>query len=446
MEKNDIANFPRPVYNRIPNFKGANLAGQKLATSLEEFKSAKVVKVNPDKAQEEARYQVLDQDKTLIVPTPRLSKGLFNRLSKEPDCDKDTLRKLASREGIDKKSKPVPMASRIKIDLVVVGSVAVDKLGRRIGKGEGFADLEFAMAASHHAAVNSETLIATTVHDVQVFDQLPSKLFEEFDIPVDVIVTPTEVIRVKDRLSRPDHIIWNILTKEKFDQIPILKELQFKEQKAGKNVLLKDNVNTCDENGADKEQVNGVGNKSANGKQAKANGKPKAKKPSNNKKKSPKKPEDKEENPDSEGKTQNGHSAATTENGSPKKDKKAEPASAETPARKPKQYPATVSVFVGKIPRGTRVKELKEVILSKGVKPLNILWKGSNGYALIYVEKKEVASGEELFSKLKDLKIGDNALNVEPDKRAKAKDAKSNSAKEPTAANNNETIKDATSS
>ena len=129
------------------------------------------------------------------------------------------------------------------------------------------------MAASHHAAVNSETLIATTVHDVQVFDQLPSKLFEEFDIPVDVIVTPTEVIRVKDRLSRPDHIIWNILTKEKFDQIPILKELQFKEQKAGKNVLLKDNVNTCDENGADKEQVNGVGNKSANGKQAKANGK-----------------------------------------------------------------------------------------------------------------------------------------------------------------------------
>ncbi len=134
MEKNDIANFPRPVYNRIPNFKGANLAGQKLATSLEEFKSAKVVKVNPDKAQEEARYQVLDQDKTLIVPTPRLSKGLFNRLSKEPDCDKDTLRKLASREGIDKKSKPVPMASRIKIDLVVVGSVAVDKLGRRIGK------------------------------------------------------------------------------------------------------------------------------------------------------------------------------------------------------------------------------------------------------------------------------------------------------------------------
>ena len=48
--------------------------------------------------------------------------------------------------------------------------------------------------------------------------------------------------------------------------------------------------------------------------------------------------------------------------------------------KKQKQYPATVSVFVGKIPRGTRVKELKEVIIAKGVKPINILWKGGKGY------------------------------------------------------------------
>jgi 5-formyltetrahydrofolate cyclo-ligase len=100
---------------------------------------------------------------------------------------------LASREGIDKKSKPVPMASRIKIDLVVIGSVAVDRFGRRIGKGEGFADLEFAMGASHHGAVSADTVVITTVHDIQVFDELPPKLFEAHDLPVDVIVTPTEV-------------------------------------------------------------------------------------------------------------------------------------------------------------------------------------------------------------------------------------------------------------
>ena len=36
-----------------------------------------------------------------------------------------------------------------------------------------------------------------------------------------------------------------------------------------------------------------------------------------------------------------------------------------------KQYPATVSVFGGKIPQGTNVEELKEVIIAKGVKPIN---------------------------------------------------------------------------
>ena len=61
--------------------------------------------------------------------------------------------------------------SRLKIDLFVVGSVAVDTMGRRLGKGEGFADMEFAMAASHHQAVGPDTVVVTTVHDAQVFEQ-----------------------------------------------------------------------------------------------------------------------------------------------------------------------------------------------------------------------------------------------------------------------------------
>lgn len=40
-------------------------------------------------------------------------------------------------------------------------------IGHRIGKGEGFADLEFAMLVKVNA-VNENTVIATTVHDDQV--------------------------------------------------------------------------------------------------------------------------------------------------------------------------------------------------------------------------------------------------------------------------------------
>ena len=47
LESKDIATFPRPVFGRIPNFKGADDAARKFA-ELDEFKSAKMLKVNPD--------------------------------------------------------------------------------------------------------------------------------------------------------------------------------------------------------------------------------------------------------------------------------------------------------------------------------------------------------------------------------------------------------------
>ncbi|XP_019228204.1 PREDICTED: 5-formyltetrahydrofolate cyclo-ligase-like protein COG0212 [Nicotiana attenuata] len=45
MEGQNIAQFPRPVHHRIPNFIGASVAANKLS-EMEEFKGAKCVKVN----------------------------------------------------------------------------------------------------------------------------------------------------------------------------------------------------------------------------------------------------------------------------------------------------------------------------------------------------------------------------------------------------------------
>ena len=44
LEDNDLADFPRPVHHRIPNFKGSGRAGERLA-ELPEFIDAKIVKV-----------------------------------------------------------------------------------------------------------------------------------------------------------------------------------------------------------------------------------------------------------------------------------------------------------------------------------------------------------------------------------------------------------------
>ena len=331
--------------------------------------------------------------------------------------DKENMRKLASREGIDKQSKPVPMASRIKLDLVVIGSVAVDKSGHRIGKGEGFADLEFAMAVSHHGAITKDTLVVSTVHDVQVFDQIPESLFQSHDLPVDVIVTPTEVFRVETRKPKPDHIIWNLISQEKFDQIPILKEIRFKEKKAGKDTMLKD-----EEEKTTADLASSKPGKEENGTK-KVFTKKNPRKPNNNTKKRLENGHNKNNGNIA---SQNGDDDPTKLNGSEKNhqdDEEKEIGPKKTSVtkknnKKTKSHYTTVGVFIGKIPRGTRVKELKETIIDRGVRPVNVLWKGAKGYAMIYFEKKnDEITSQDLCAQLKDLKIGDNFLNVEPDKR-----------------------------
>ena len=119
--------------------------------------------------------------------------------------------------------------------------------------------------------------------------------------------------------------------------------------------------------------------------------------------------------------------------------------------KKPKSHNSTVGVFIGKIPRGTRVKELKETIIDRGVRPVNVLWKGAKGYAMIYFEKKnDEVTSQDLCTQLKDLKIGDNFLNVEPDKRGAAtassgtiirKDDESTAQKDSTKNNDNNEVK-----
>ena len=57
------------------------------------------------------------------------------------------------------------------IDLVVSGSVAVNHQGARLGKGAGYADIEIGLLIEA-GLITDNTVIATTVHSLQVLDQL----------------------------------------------------------------------------------------------------------------------------------------------------------------------------------------------------------------------------------------------------------------------------------
>jgi 5-formyltetrahydrofolate cyclo-ligase len=70
------------------------------------------------------------------------------------------------------------------------------------------------------------TLVVTTVHDEQVVTDIPANSLTKHDVPVDVIVTPTRVIRVPNRALKPSGVFWDLLSPQKLAQIHVLQQLK----------------------------------------------------------------------------------------------------------------------------------------------------------------------------------------------------------------------------
>jgi 5-formyltetrahydrofolate cyclo-ligase len=211
------ARFPFPVHGRIPNFKGAKEAAERLLAHPI-FRGVKVIKVNPDSPQRWVRKLALERGIIVITPTPRL-KGAFRRLdpAKIPreHYDEAATLKRGGEWGEEVELEDLP-----RIDLVVMGSVAVTREGRRLGKGHGYADLEYAILRE---LGNPPVPVATTVHPLQVLDDFP---IEEHDLPVSFIATPDEVLEVKHPPRAPRGIDWDLLPEEALQEMPVLAELR----------------------------------------------------------------------------------------------------------------------------------------------------------------------------------------------------------------------------
>jgi 5-formyltetrahydrofolate cyclo-ligase len=227
MEEKNIARFPRPVYGRIPNFVGAEQAAEKLINT-DIFRRAQVVKVNPDSPQKPVREAVLRKGKILIMPTPRISRGF---LVLDPKKISPALYSVAATiQGAFRYGAPIHPSEIPEVDLIVAGSVAVSVYGERLGKGEGYSELEYSILKEFNK-VSEETPITTTVHDVQVVDfHIP---LEPWDFTVDYIFTPTRSIRCVGERKRPPGLLWQYLDKEKIDEIPLLKEMLSRKSSRG---------------------------------------------------------------------------------------------------------------------------------------------------------------------------------------------------------------------
>nr|XP_015223832.1 PREDICTED: methenyltetrahydrofolate synthase domain-containing protein isoform X4 [Lepisosteus oculatus] len=373
IEANNLANFPRPVHHRIPNFKGAYRSCDQLA-SLGVLQHASEVKVDPDKPLEGARLAVLQAGKTLLVPTPRLRTGLFNRIVPPQRATKEDLRICSTSQGVKQYSVPVGLDAKVHVDLVVVGSVAVSEKGYRIGKGEGFADMEYAMMVSM-GAVNDSTIIVTVVHDCQVVD-LPEELVEGHDLTVDYILTPSRVIKTGCSRPKPQGIFWAKLDSDMLDKIPILKKLRYMEQKAGKDVTLKKMLSGTAALG---ERPSGVLTHSSEGRGSAPGPRDRDSAPGPGDRDSAPGPGDRGR--DSDSKVKN-----------PGQDR-------------------TSTIYIGSLPPSLRVRELKSALRERGAVPVRLNWQGAQRRAFLDYSDQQTA--ERVLAVLQGFCINGNSIRAE---------------------------------
>lgn len=219
------ARFPFPIEGRIPNFAGAEAAALRLR-ELPAYKAARGVKVNPDAPQLPVRAMVLRDGKNLYMPSPRL-RGAFIRIRPQrvPPGEERRAASLShcaayGEELSVKDLGDVVAAGESPIGLIVVGSVAVSRTGARAGKGEGYADMEYAILQELGLP---HVPVVTTVHPAQI---VPGIVVDDHDLPVDYIITPDETIATRTQLPKPGRIAWELLEPADLEAMPVLQELR----------------------------------------------------------------------------------------------------------------------------------------------------------------------------------------------------------------------------
>jgi len=170
-------------------------------------------------------------------PADLVDVGSVDSESADVDADGPTVDDATTVSGISTHGTPVAPEDVPHVDLVVAGSVGVTTDGARIGKGEGYSDLEWgvlselgAVDREAQSASGSEgqspsgnraspgdsrakpddgaTTVATTVHELSVLDgpespiadpaELPAP--DAHDVPLDLVVTPERTISDRDAL------------------------------------------------------------------------------------------------------------------------------------------------------------------------------------------------------------------------------------------------------
>lgn len=211
----------------IPDFEGSSTCVDSIR-DMDEYRDAGTIVAMPDNNLESFRFHALADGKKLLVFTYGMLRGVV-ALDGERVSSKD--RQLASTlDGMERFGDCLSYRQLLAagpIDLVVTGAAAVSREGVHFGKGHGYLDLEWGLL-SEMGLVGQGTPVVVSVHDCQVVkERVP---YSEHDVTVDVIVTPSELLRC-DPLPKPSGLHWDRMPREFAASRPYVEDLRRSKQK-----------------------------------------------------------------------------------------------------------------------------------------------------------------------------------------------------------------------
>lgn len=206
----------------IPDFEGSEKATARIVGEKDIWHSG-LAFVTPDNSTTEFRQCMIEAGIPFVMSTYNMRRGFI--YVAPGSVPRGAERFAAWLEGIEHFGKSVTLAEIAelgKFDLLVTGASAVSNDGLRFGKGHFYLDLEWAMFTDM-GLMNEKTPVVALVHDYQVVDDRLS--VGETEFAIDIIATPTRLIRVERSAKRPRGVGWERITPQLLEEVPPLKEL-----------------------------------------------------------------------------------------------------------------------------------------------------------------------------------------------------------------------------
>lgn len=178
----------------VPDYAGRERADAAIA-ELPSWRDASLLFIAPDNSLEALRERALRDERRILVPTFGLRRG-FVLLdgSALGDAQRPLAATLDGMERLGRRIGPADLRTVRRVDAVITGATAVTVDGRHIGGGQRYLAVEWALMREL-GVVDAAVPVVASVHDCQVIDD-PIEV--DPDCVVDLIVTPTRVVRCRD--------------------------------------------------------------------------------------------------------------------------------------------------------------------------------------------------------------------------------------------------------